>query len=124
MAKLAGGGGVTYGTFCQIMTELDDGGSTLTDLVGAFKQFDRDGAGTLPGGELKYILQNMGEVMTTAEVDEFMRQGGFRDDTMINYTDFAGKVMAGASGSEGGSGGGKKKKGIAKGKDRRSMRFK
>ena len=67
----------------------------------------------------------MGEVMSTAEVDEFMRQGGFREDTAINYSDFAGKVMTdGSSGSEGGSGGGRKKKGIAKGKDRRSMRFK
>ena len=49
MARLTGGSGVGYDTFCQIMTELDDGGSTLEDLVGAFKQFDRDGAGTLPG---------------------------------------------------------------------------
>ena len=62
--------------------------------------------------------------MSQAEVDEFMRQGGFRDDTAINYNDFAGKVMAEQSGSEGGSGGGRKKKGINKGKDRRSMRFK
>ena len=80
--------------------------------------------GTLPGGELKYILENMGEIMHSDEINEFMRQGGFRDDTAINYTDFASKVMAGSSGSEGGSGGGRKKKGIAKGKDRRSMRFK
>ena len=46
MARLSGGSGVSYATFCQIMTELDDGGATLEDLIGAFKQFDRDGAGT------------------------------------------------------------------------------
>ena len=61
--------------------------------------------------------------MTAEEVEDFMRQGGFREDSQINYTDFAGKIMSGVSGGSSGVGGGKKK-GIAKGKDRRSMRFK
>jgi calmodulin len=60
LVQLTGGGQCTYDTFCQIMMQLDDGGSTVDELKAAFRQFDRDGKGMIPGGELKYILENMG----------------------------------------------------------------
>ena len=41
------------------MGQLDSGGANSDDLIGAFKQFDRDASGTLPGNELRYILTNM-----------------------------------------------------------------
>ena len=66
------------GDFCTLMGQLDSGGASSEDLTDAFKQFDRDGSGTLPGGELRYILTNMGEVMTDEDCNDFFRQAGFK----------------------------------------------
>jgi len=121
IAGISGSTTVTYGDFCSLMGQLDSGGANSDDLIGAFKQFDRDASGTLPGNELRYILTNMGEVMTDQECNEMMRQAGFKDDTMINYSEFVGKILAGVDVPSAGRQG--KKKGIKKGADRRSIRF-
>ena len=59
--------------------------------------------------------------MTDQECNEMMRQAGFKDDTMINYSEFVGKILAGVDVPSAGRQG--KKKGIKKGADRRSIRF-
>lgn len=64
------------------------------------------------------MLTTMGEILSAAELDELFHQAGFADDKAIDINDFASKVMAGVVG--GGDGG---KKGISKGRERRSMRF-
>eukprot|EP00039_Didymoeca_costata_P018254 m.332759 g.332759 ORF g.332759 m.332759 type:complete len:174 (+) comp17002_c0_seq1:101-622(+) len=122
IAQCSVNGRVTYAEFCNVMAQLDSGDVSKDGLIEAFKIFDRDGSGTLPGAELKYILANMGEVMTQDEIDEMMKQAGFKDDTPINYTDFTGRILAGVD-IPAPSATGRKGKGITKGKDRRSMRF-
>jgi len=121
IAGISGGTTVSYGDFESLMKQLDSGGATEAELVDAFAQFDRDQSGKLPGGELRYILLNMGEVMGDKECDEFFKQAGFRDDTMIDYKEFTGRILKGVSVPA--PSGGRKSKGIAKGKDRRSIRF-
>lgn len=120
IAGISGGTTVTYGDFCTLMGQLDSGGASSEDLTDAFKQFDRDGSGTLPGGELRYILTNMGEVMTDEDCNDFFRQAGFKDDSQIPYADFTKRILAGVDAQ---AKGGKKKKGFGEKKNRRSMRF-
>ncbi len=38
------------------------------ELLKAFQLFDKDGSGSVAGGELKYILSTMGERLSESEV--------------------------------------------------------
>lgn len=67
------------------MGQLDSGGSTEANVKEAFQQFDRDNKGNLLGGELRYILKTMGEVLNDAELDDLFKQAGFKDDSVIKY---------------------------------------
>ena len=60
--------------------------------------------------------------MTEQECNEMMRQAGFKDDTMINYGEFVGRILAGVDVPSAAKSG-RKGKGIKKGADRRSIRF-
>jgi Ca2+-binding EF-hand superfamily protein len=102
------------------MQQLDSGGASVDELTAAFSQFDREKKGALLGSELRYILKTMGEVLTDTELDDLFRQAGFSDDKPVDYSEFAAMAMKGVSV---GGGGGTGKKGISKGRERRSMRF-
>jgi len=122
ISSVTGGSEVSYLDFVTVLKQLDSGGASANELKESFAQFDREGKGTLIGAELRYILKTMGEVLTDAELDDLFEQAGFNDQTPINYNDFVAKVMKGVNAPASG-GGGKKGKGISKGRERRSMRF-
>lgn len=102
------------------MQQLDSGGASLAELTNAFAQFDREGKGALLGSELRYILKTMGEVLSDSELDDLFRQAHFSDDKTVDYKEFAGMIMRGVQAP---GGGGTGKKGLSKGRERRSMRF-
>lgn len=54
----------------------------------AFKIFDRDGNGYIDAKELKHVVTRMGEVLTTAEADEFMKEADLDGDGKLDYNEF------------------------------------
>eukprot|EP01147_Barroeca_monosierra_P009500 gene9500-1741_t len=65
------------------------GGSDYAQQVReAFQVFDKDGKGAISPAELKHILCNLGEKMTSEEVDNMMREAGFAGKASISQDEF------------------------------------
>jgi len=47
--------------------------------------FDREGTGYIDGKELRHVLLNLGEKLTTEEVDELMKEAGLDTDGQLHY---------------------------------------
>jgi calmodulin len=43
------------------------------EFVKGFQVFDKEGRGRIGAGELRYVLTQLGEKMTDAEVDELLK---------------------------------------------------
>ena len=55
------------------------------DMREAFKVFDKDGDGTISATELRYVMANLGEKMTDAEIDDMLREADTDGDGKIDY---------------------------------------
>lgn len=66
---------VDYKTFLTILQRPDGfkPAGELEDFVRGFQVFDKDGSGVIGAGELRYVLTNLGEKMSDAEVDELLK---------------------------------------------------
>ena len=58
------------------------------EMRSVFKVYDRDGNGTISADELKYMMTQLGEPLTDAEVDEFIRVADVDNDGQIDYEEF------------------------------------
>ena len=58
---------------------------TEEEIKKVFRVFDRDGNGYIDAEELKFMVTNMGEKMSDAEVDEMIREADIDGDGRINY---------------------------------------
>ena len=67
--------------------DADDGEEEVRD---AFRIFDKDGNGFISGAELRHIMTNIGDKMTTSEVNEMIKQADIYGDEQINYEGAAG----------------------------------
>ena len=47
--------------------------------------FDKDGDGTISAAELRYVMANLGEKMTDAEIDDMLREADTDGDGKIDY---------------------------------------
>ncbi|RKP06686.1 hypothetical protein THASP1DRAFT_25039 [Thamnocephalis sphaerospora] len=88
---------ITFEEFVQILGR--PGGfqapGTLAEFVQAFQVFDKEGNGFISAGELRYVLTNLGERLTDAEVDLLLRGVDKDQDGNINYEEFVKKLMSG-----------------------------
>ncbi|KAJ1754376.1 calmodulin-like 3 [Coemansia sp. RSA 1807] len=81
---------VDYAGFVQIMARLATSDSNSeAEVIEAFKVFDKDGDGLIPGAELRHILMTLGEKMNALEVDELFREANLQDNGQLNYEDFS-----------------------------------
>uniref|UniRef100_A0A7S3WVW5 Calmodulin n=1 Tax=Strombidinopsis acuminata TaxID=141414 RepID=A0A7S3WVW5_9SPIT len=66
-------------------------------LIEAFKTFDKDGKGTLTIGQLRYMVQCLGDKLEDAEADEFisfvMAKCKTEDSDEISYEDIVDQLM-------------------------------
>ncbi|XP_067664898.1 uncharacterized protein [Haliotis asinina] len=87
-----GDGYVDYADFERFMVEeelttvcrdeMDD------DLSAAFQVFDKDGNGFIDADEFKDVMVNLGDKMTTEEVEALMKEADTDGDGKIDYTEF------------------------------------
>jgi len=54
-------------------------------MMEAFRLFDKDGNGHITADELRQAMQNLGEQMTEAEVEELIKEADENGDGMVNY---------------------------------------
>ena len=74
----------THFTANLVFSDLDQ----TVEIREAFKIFDRDGNGYIDAKELKHVVTRMGEVLTTAEADEFMKEADLDGDGKLDYNEF------------------------------------
>ncbi|EOQ99726.1 Myosin regulatory light chain cdc4 [Wallemia ichthyophaga EXF-994] len=84
-----------YKTFLSILQRPDGfkPAGELDDFVRGFQVFDKDGSGVIGAGELRYVLTQLGEKMSDAEVDELLKGVPISSDGNINYRDFAAHIL-------------------------------
>lgn len=59
-----------------------------------FQVFDKDGTGVIGVGQLRYILENLGEKMSREEVDELLKAVEIGGNGEVNYTDLVRTILA------------------------------
>lgn len=65
---------------------------TENDLLEAFKVFDKDQDGSITQDELRSVMTNLGQKLTSQELDEMIKEADTDGDGKINYKEFV-KMM-------------------------------
>ncbi|KAF9171109.1 hypothetical protein BGX21_002712 [Mortierella sp. AD011] len=67
---------------------------TFQEFISGFKVFDKEGNGFIPVGEFRYVLTNLGEKLSDAQVDELLKGVEVDKNGKINYEEFVKMIMA------------------------------
>eukprot|EP01133_Synstelium_polycarpum_P015305 gene15305-18125_t len=65
------------------------------EMLDAFKALDKDGNGSIAEAELRQLLTTLGDYLTTAEVEELMKEINVNTDGGINYNKFVEQIITG-----------------------------
>lgn len=65
---------------------------TENDLLEAFKVFDKDQDGSITQDELRSVMSNLGQKLSSQELDEMIKEADIDGDGKINYKEFV-KMM-------------------------------
>jgi len=65
------------------------------DMLDAFKALDKEGNGTIQETELRQLLLNLGDALSTPEVEEIMSEVTVSADGTINYDGFVDMIVTG-----------------------------
>lgn len=61
----------------------------VSDMIQQFKVFDGDGDGVISRPELAVVLQNLGENVTEARLNELLAEVDRNNDNVIDFGEFA-----------------------------------
>jgi len=89
-----GSGTFDLNAFLSMMSRKSGGGGDDGEILESFKVFDKDGKGFLAAAELRHIMTNMGEKLSSDEVDQMMEEAGIDVDGQINYKEFVKMMMS------------------------------
>ena len=89
-----GNGDVDFQEFMALMCGKMKDTENEEELIEAFKVIDRDGNGLISASELRHVMNNLGEQMTDADVDEMVRDADIDGDGHINYEEFVRMMVA------------------------------
>lgn len=79
---------IDFTEFLQLMANKSKDEDYESELREAFKVFDRDGNGYISSQELRYVMMNMGEKLTEAEVEEMIKNGDIDGDGQLDIEEF------------------------------------
>eukprot|EP00918_Siedleckia_nematoides_P074118 GHVU01161946.1.p1 GENE.GHVU01161946.1~~GHVU01161946.1.p1 ORF type:complete len:152 (+),score=35.39 GHVU01161946.1:40-495(+) len=88
------GGKISFQQFlemCELkLKDLD----AAEELIAAFKNFDRGGdTGKVSTMELKCVLEELGELLTDAEVEELIQEADPKNEGSFNYEEFVRELL-------------------------------
>ncbi|KAL3846704.1 hypothetical protein ACJMK2_017672 [Sinanodonta woodiana] len=83
-----GNGRIDFNEFVTMMVANMKDIYSEEGLREAFRVFDRDGNGLISLAELQYVITNLGDKLTDAEVDEMIREVDVDGDGQVNYEEF------------------------------------
>ncbi|GAM18738.1 hypothetical protein SAMD00019534_019130 [Acytostelium subglobosum LB1] len=65
------------------------------EMLDAFRALDKDGHGTIQEAELRQILTTLGDYLSSADVDELMKEVDVNTDGAISYQKFVEMLVTG-----------------------------
>ncbi|XP_077302887.1 calmodulin-like protein 4 [Arctopsyche grandis] len=99
VAELAGylnaaNGRMTFADFLEVMHAHSRVENLPKEVVDAFRAGDTSKKGTIPASQLRNLLQNFGEGLSSKEVDNVFREANVSNNGLIRYEDFVKIVCA------------------------------
>jgi len=64
------------------------------ELKEAFRVFDKDGSGFISSAELRHVMANLGERLTSEEVDVMMWEADIDGEGLVSYEEFVKMIMS------------------------------
>lgn len=81
-------GKITFADFLEIVHKHSKVENLPAEVLEAFKADDKGNRGMVRASELRHLLQNWGEMLSSREVDNIFREANVNGDGMIRYSDF------------------------------------
>jgi len=85
---LDGNGTIDFKEFLGLMVRKWSDTDMNEELFEVFKVFDTNGDGYITTQELRYVITQLGEVVTNEEIDEMISEGDTDNDGKIDYDEF------------------------------------
>ena len=79
---------VDFAEFLSMMARKMRDTDTEEELVSAFKIFDRNGDGLITLAEMRQVMTNLDEKLTSREIEELITEADINGTGKINYKDF------------------------------------
>ena len=89
-----GKGKIDFADFMSLTAQLLHEGNSQEELIEAFKYFDRNNSGTIPVKDLRLVMVNLGDKLTSREADEIMKEGDLDKNGEVNYEKFVKLMMS------------------------------
>ncbi|CAO3566431.1 unnamed protein product [Mortierella alpina] len=92
----AGSNVINFEKFLEVLMRPDGfkPAGTYQEFINGFKVFDKEGNGYISVGELRYVLTNLGEKLSDAEVDELLKGVEVDKGSKVNYEDFVKMILS------------------------------
>lgn len=87
-----GSGNIKYDSFMKFMSD-EMVSPTASEIVNAFKVFDKNNSGFVAPAELRHLLAQLDDKLTDSEFNEVLKIAGVDRDGEINFEEFA-KLLA------------------------------
>merc|ERR1711915_1041474 len=88
------GGKMSFPDFLDVMHKHSQVENIPDEILKAFKGHDPKNTGSIPAKELKHILWQWGEKLSTKEVEQVFREANISQNGMVRYKDFIRIVCA------------------------------
>ncbi|CAH2083622.1 unnamed protein product [Euphydryas editha] len=82
------GGKMSFADFLEVMHIHSRAENLPHEVVNAFKAGDNDKRGVIPSKQLRNLLQNWGEGLSSREVDNIFREANVSNNGIVHYEDF------------------------------------
>lgn len=80
-----GNGLIEFSEFSDMMAKRLQDTDEEEELREAFKVFDKDGSGSISKSELKFVMENLGEKLSSEEIEEMMQEADKDGNGEIDY---------------------------------------
>lgn len=79
---------MSFADFLEVMHVHSRAEDLPREVVNAFKAADTQGRGVIPAKQLRHMLQNWGECLSSKEIDRIFREANVHNNSMVAYEDF------------------------------------
>merc|ERR1719263_440815 len=85
-------GFITFARLTFVMEDKLKETDTVEDLIEQLKNLDKDHDGKIPAPEFKQYMLNLGNCMTSDEVDDLMKEADPKGEGAVDIAEFADRL--------------------------------